>query len=90
MIRPHGLPAQAMPPLTQLLNIINSGMTPGASASGATDDSKKEANGHPSNGPSDEKDASVSAEEGQAPAGLGKGLGSLDTKKQKGKAKVTG
>ncbi|KAD5802797.1 hypothetical protein R6Q59_023791 [Mikania micrantha] len=28
LIRPHGVPVQAMPPLTQLLNIINSGMTP--------------------------------------------------------------
>lgn len=28
LIRPHGVPVPAMPPLTQLLNIINSGMTP--------------------------------------------------------------
>ncbi|KAL4562037.1 hypothetical protein LXL04_034226 [Taraxacum kok-saghyz] len=28
LIRPHGVPVQALPPLTQLLNIINSGMTP--------------------------------------------------------------
>ncbi|KAA8520267.1 hypothetical protein F0562_014523 [Nyssa sinensis] len=30
LIRPHGVPVQALPPLTQLLNIINSGMTPDA------------------------------------------------------------
>lgn len=90
LIRPHGLPAQALPPLTQLLNIINSsGTTPDTSASGATDDSKKEANGHSSSGPSDErKDESEPGREAQAPAGLGKGLGSLDAKKQKTKAKV--
>lgn len=90
LIRPHGLPAQALPPLTQLLNIINSsGTTPDTSASGATDDSKKEANGHSSSGTSDEKkDESEPGREAQAPAGLGKGLGSLDAKKQKTKAKV--
>ncbi|KAH9710246.1 Clustered mitochondria protein [Citrus sinensis] len=90
LIRPHGLPAQALPPLTQLLNIINSsGATPDASVSGATDDSKKEANGHSLAEPSDEKkDVSEPGREAQAPAGLGKGLGSLDAKKQKTKAKV--
>ena len=49
LIRPHGVPVQAMPPLTQLLNIINSGMTPDAAEGGETDGVKKEANGHPSN-----------------------------------------
>lgn len=90
LIRPHGLPAQALPPLTQLLNIINSsGATPDARVSGATDDSKKEANGHSLAEPSDEKkDVSEPGREAQAPAGLGKGLGSLDAKKQKTKAKV--
>lgn len=94
LIRPHGLPAQALPPLTQLLNIINSSSaTPDASVSGATDDSKKEANGHSLAEPSDEKkDVSEPGREpgreAQAPAGLGKGLGSLDPKKQKTKAKV--
>lgn len=90
LIRPHGLPAQALPPLTQLLNIINSsGTTPDTSAGGATDDSKKEANGHSLSEPSDEKkDVSEPGREAQAPAGLGKGLGSLDAKKQKTKARV--
>ncbi|KAM4082551.1 hypothetical protein ACJW30_11G183800 [Castanea mollissima] len=55
LIRPHGIPVQAMPPLTQLLNIINSGMTLDAAEGGETDGVKKEANGHPSNGPVDSK-----------------------------------
>uniref|UniRef100_A0A7N2LCR3 Uncharacterized protein n=1 Tax=Quercus lobata TaxID=97700 RepID=A0A7N2LCR3_QUELO len=48
LIRPQGIPVQAMPPLTQLLNIINSGMTTDAAEGGETDRLKKEANGHPS------------------------------------------
>ncbi|KAH7570664.1 hypothetical protein JRO89_XS05G0152700 [Xanthoceras sorbifolium] len=92
LIRPHGLPAQALPPLTQLLNIINSGMAPdanGSSPSGAADVSNKEANGHPSDDPADaKKDQPVSGQEGEAPVGLGKGLSSLDSKKQKTKAKA--
>ena len=55
MIRPHGVLVQAMPPLTQLLNIINSGMTPDLAEGGETDGVKKEANGHSSNGPVDSK-----------------------------------
>ncbi|XP_044489464.1 clustered mitochondria protein-like isoform X2 [Mangifera indica] len=94
LIRPHGLPAQALPPLTQLLNIINSGITSEANGSGATDVPKKEANGDPSNDPSAAADAkkdksSSSSEQGQLPAGLGKGLTSLDSKKKKTKAKLT-
>uniref|UniRef100_A0A2N9JBF1 CLU central domain-containing protein n=1 Tax=Fagus sylvatica TaxID=28930 RepID=A0A2N9JBF1_FAGSY len=46
LIRPHGVPVQALPPLTQLLNIINSGMTPDAAGGGETDGVKTEANGH--------------------------------------------
>ncbi|KAJ0094576.1 hypothetical protein Patl1_17251 [Pistacia atlantica] len=89
LIRPHGLPAQALPPLTQLLNIINSGITPDANGSGATDVPKKEANGDPSNDPAAadaKKDISSSEQGGQPPAGLGKGLTSLDSKKKKTKA----
>lgn len=97
LIRPHGLPAQALPPLTQLLNIINSGITPDANGTGATDVPKKETNGDPSNDPAaaDAKDPAAadakkdisSSEEGhQPPAGLGKGLTSLDSKKKKTKA----
>ncbi|XP_050284170.1 clustered mitochondria protein isoform X4 [Quercus robur] len=89
LIRPHGVPVQAMPPLTQLLNIINSGMTPDAAEGGESDGVKKEANGHPSNGPVDSKnDELTSGQEDQAPVGLGTGLASLDAKKQKAKAKA--
>ena len=89
LIRPHGVPVQAMPPLTQLLNIINSGMTPDVAEGGETDGVKKEANGHPSNGPVDSKnDELTSGQEDHAPVGLGTGLASLDAKKQKAKAKA--
>uniref|UniRef100_A0A2N9FQD6 Clu domain-containing protein n=1 Tax=Fagus sylvatica TaxID=28930 RepID=A0A2N9FQD6_FAGSY len=89
LIRPHGVPVQALPPLTQLLNIINSGMTPDAAEGGETDGVKTEANGHPSDGPVDSKDDQLtSGQEDQAPVGLGTGLASLDAKKQKAKAKV--
>ena len=89
LIRPHGVPVQALPPLTQLLNIINSGMTPDAAEGGGTDGVKTEANGHPSDGPVDSKDDQLtSGQEDQAPVGLGTGLASLDAKKQKAKAKV--
>ena len=50
-----GLLIQAMPPLTQLLNIINLGLTPDVAKGGEIDGVKKEANGHPSNGPVDSK-----------------------------------
>jgi protein TIF31 len=89
LIRPHGVPVQALPPLTQLLNIINSGMTPDAAEGGETDGVKTEANGHPSDGPLDSKDDQLtSGQEDHAPVGLGTGLASLDAKKQKAKVKV--
>ncbi|KAL0006926.1 hypothetical protein SO802_008428 [Lithocarpus litseifolius] len=54
---------------------------------GETDGVKKEANGHPSNGPVDSKnDELTSGQEDQAPVGLGTGLASLDAMKQKAKA----
>nr|POE55795.1 isoform 2 of clustered mitochondria protein [Quercus suber] len=91
LIRPHGVSVQAMPPLTQLLNIINSGMTPDAAEGGEIDGVKKEANGHPSNGPVDSKNYGLtSGQEDQALVGLGTGLASLDAKKQKAKAKAAG
>uniref|UniRef100_A0A7N2R295 Uncharacterized protein n=1 Tax=Quercus lobata TaxID=97700 RepID=A0A7N2R295_QUELO len=56
---------------------------------GETDGVKKEANGHPSNGPVDSKnDELTSWQEDQAPVGLGTGLAALDAKKQKAKAKA--
>ncbi|GMY22321.1 clustered mitochondria protein [Fagus crenata] len=78
LIRPHGVPVQALPPLTQLLNIINSSMTPDAAGT--------EANGHLKVDSKD--DQLASGQEDQAPVGLGTGLASLDAKKQKAKAKV--
>ncbi|KDP43431.1 hypothetical protein JCGZ_16718 [Jatropha curcas] len=88
LIRPHGVPVQALPPLTHLLNIINSGMTPDAVDNEESNGVKKEANGQPSNEPVDAPKDQVPAEEDQAPVGLGKGLASLDTKKQKAKPKA--
>ncbi|KAF8009776.1 hypothetical protein BT93_J0694 [Corymbia citriodora subsp. variegata] len=87
LIRPHGVPVQSLQPLTQLLNIINSGMTPEVVSSEETDGSKKEVNGHSQNGTEDKKDQVASAEV-QPPVGLGRGLASLETKKQKAKLKV--
>lgn len=80
LVRPHGVPVQAMPPLTQLMNIINSGMTPDTTENGNADGAKKEANGPPSSD-------STAAQE-PAPVGLGKGLSSMDAKKQKSKPKA--
>ncbi|GMP41830.1 hypothetical protein CsSME_00011793 [Camellia sinensis var. sinensis] len=91
LIRPHGVPVQAMPPLTQLLNIINSGMTPDATTNNTeTGEAKKEANGHSSSGPGDvlEDDQSKQVQRDQAPVGLGTGLATLDAKKQKTKPKA--
>ncbi|PSS24481.1 Clustered mitochondria protein [Actinidia chinensis var. chinensis] len=89
LIRPHGVPVQALPPLTQFLNIINSGMTPDASNNTETDGIKKEANGHVSNGRGEtQEDQSKQGQQDQAPVGLGTGLAALDSKKQKTKPKV--
>uniref|UniRef100_A0A7N2LBX1 Uncharacterized protein n=1 Tax=Quercus lobata TaxID=97700 RepID=A0A7N2LBX1_QUELO len=89
LICPHGVPIQAIPPLNQLLNIINSIVTPDVAEGGETDGVKKEANGHPSNGPVDSKnDELTSGQEDQSPVGLGTSLASLNAKKQKAKAKA--
>lgn len=90
LIRPHGVPVQALPPLTQLLNIINSGMTPDGVNNEVTNGEKKESNGHASNEPQvPEEDQSKPVEQDQTPVGLGSGLAALDAKKQKTKAKAT-
>ncbi|KAJ4850623.1 hypothetical protein Tsubulata_022193 [Turnera subulata] len=89
LIRPHGVPVQAMPTLTQLLNVIDSGMTPDAVDNEGANGVKKEADGQASNGPVNTNKDVTSGQEEQAPVGLGKGLASLDTKKQKTKRKVT-
>ena len=97
LVRPHG--GQAFPPLTQFLNLINSGMTPDSSSnnSEAEGAKKEEANGHHDNKSADSKnepgklpaDAECEQPPEQAPVGLGKGLASLDGKKQKTKPKVS-
>jgi len=88
VVRPHGVPVQALPPLTQLLNIINSGATPDAVDNGDADGAKEEANGMPPSESTDvKKDQTIPLQE-QAPVGLGKGLSSLDAKKQKAKPKA--
>lgn len=89
LIRQPGVPVQAMPPLTQLLNIINSGMAPDAADSSETDGEKKEVNTNPSNDTQvDGKQEQLPSAQDQAPVGLGSGLASLDTKKQKTKSKA--
>lgn len=90
LVRPHGVPVQAMPPLTQLLNIINSGATPDAAVAenGNVDRAKKEENGIPSSDPTDAKSGQSVPVQQQAPVGLGKGFSSLDGKKPKSKPKA--
>ncbi|XP_059649085.1 clustered mitochondria protein isoform X2 [Cornus florida] len=86
LIRPHGVPVQALTPLNQILNIMNSGMMPDAVNNEESDGASKEANNDPSNGPRDaQEDQSKTGEEDQAPIGLGTGLAALDPKKQKTK-----
>ncbi|KAK7243605.1 hypothetical protein RIF29_38411 [Crotalaria pallida] len=88
LVRPHGVPVQALPPLTQLLNIINSGMTPDSVENGNAEGAKKEADGVPSTDSTDVKEGQSASLQEQAPVGLGKGLSSLDGKKQKSKQKA--
>ena len=52
--RSHGIPVQAVLPLTQLLNMINMGATPEA-GNGEEAGERREANGHHPNGPADAK-----------------------------------
>ncbi|KAJ6716242.1 CLUSTERED MITOCHONDRIA PROTEIN-like protein [Salix koriyanagi] len=87
LIRPNGVPVQALPPLTQLLNIINSGATPDTVNSEEAAGGMKETKGQSSNDSVDTQKDQTSGRD-QAPVGLGKGLASLDAKKQKAKAKV--
>lgn len=88
LTRPHGVPVQALPPLTQLLNIINSGATPDTVNNEEAAGGVEETNGQSSNDPVDTQKDQTSGGQDQAPVGLGKGLASLDAKKQKAKAKV--
>ncbi|KAK4379651.1 hypothetical protein RND71_001513 [Anisodus tanguticus] len=89
LVRPSGAAAPTLPPLTQLLNVINSGIAPDATNPNETNKEKKEANGNSSNGPGEaQADQSKAGEQDQAPVGLGTGLRALDTKKQKSKVKA--
>uniref|UniRef100_A0A7N0UDV1 Clustered mitochondria protein homolog n=1 Tax=Kalanchoe fedtschenkoi TaxID=63787 RepID=A0A7N0UDV1_KALFE len=86
---PRGVPVQAVPPITQLFNIINSGLTPNTTETGTKSETDGSAlqSGPISNGSPDvshDQPEQVTRVD-QAPAGLGKGLASLDNKKQKGK-----
>ncbi|GMH18997.1 hypothetical protein Nepgr_020838 [Nepenthes gracilis] len=91
LIRPHGVPVQPLPPLTQLLNIINSGSALESSNSAEANKTTKEGNNQPESGLTETLDDQIKSEEPhQAPVGLGRGLGSLDSKKQKAKPKVSG
>ena len=83
LIRPHGVPVQALPPLSQLLNIINSNAVPDTANNGESTNGVIDTDSLP-NGSIDQQPSG----EGQAPVGLGKGLASLDAKKQKSKPKA--
>lgn len=87
LIRPHGVPVQALPPLTQLFNIINSGMTPEPDDNGEANGVKKEVNGQSSDIPLENQSDGTSGQD-HAPVGLGKGLASLEAKKPKAKPKA--
>ena len=101
MIRPHGIPVQAMPPLTRFLYIINSGMTPDVAEVGKLMELRRKPmailqmaqripkmmNQHYYQ-KKKKNDELTSGEEDQAPIGLGIGLASLDAKKQEAKAKA--
>ncbi|KAJ4978102.1 hypothetical protein NE237_008882 [Protea cynaroides] len=88
LVRPHGVPVQAMPPLTQLLHIINSGMTPEVPNDGQLENPEPEVNGPKENDKGDAaENGSDAVQQDQAPVGLGTGLAALDSKKQKTKPK---
>lgn len=89
LVRPSGVPAATLPPLTQLLNVINSGAAPDAANANETNEEKEEVNGHSSDGPGVDAQADHSKTPGQdqTPVGLGTGLVGLDAKKQKSKGK---
>ncbi|GLT84166.1 hypothetical protein SLE2022_024130 [Rubroshorea leprosula] len=88
LIRPHGVPSQTLPQLTQLLNIINSEMSPDTVNSKEAGE-VKEVNGHPQDGTDNTKQEQSTTKQGdKAPVGLGTGLTSLDAKKQKTKQKA--
>ncbi|CAA6661589.1 unnamed protein product [Spirodela intermedia] len=95
LVRPHGVPVQAMPPLSQLLNIINNSARAGGAAAAAENPQDAEQNAEdkkappaPENGvPGQEGGAPTNKQEDGLPVGLGAGLGSLQ-KKQKLRPRV--
>ncbi|XP_021739250.1 clustered mitochondria protein-like isoform X2 [Chenopodium quinoa] len=81
--RTHVTPVQ---PGSQLLNIRSSGMVPESKEGGEVNKQRKGIS--PAVGPEDPTEKIVQGEQpNEAPVGLGKGLGSLDAKKQKNKPK---
>ncbi|URE38721.1 hypothetical protein MUK42_03750 [Musa troglodytarum] len=83
LVRQNAAPVQPLPPLSQLLNIINSSSTPDAPTSGQAQEEPRDAsNGWVSDGSVGATDASGSGHKDQAPVGLGTSLASLDSKKQ--------
>lgn len=88
LARPHLVPVQAVPPLTQLLNIINSGVASDAPPDAQGNEPNKEADSSTDNRKETAKEnGSAGNQEGEAPVGLGTSLASLDSKKQKLKTK---
>ncbi|KAK7405463.1 hypothetical protein VNO78_06781 [Psophocarpus tetragonolobus] len=87
LLHPNGVQAQAASPLTQLLNFLNLGMTQNAVENGHADAVKKEDSDFPSSDATDAKNDQSMLVQEQVPSGLGKGA-SLDSKKQKSKAKA--
>ncbi|KAJ4971494.1 hypothetical protein NE237_004593 [Protea cynaroides] len=93
LVRPHGVSAQALPPLTQpltqLLHMINSGLTTEVPSNGHSKEPKPEANGPKEIGQGGAvENGFVAVQQDQAPVGLGTGLAALDSKRQKTKSKV--
>ncbi|KAJ0987073.1 hypothetical protein J5N97_005429 [Dioscorea zingiberensis] len=90
-MRPSAVPAQALPQLAHLLNIVNSGTNtnqaqPGAQLNKQNEEASMES-GSTSNGIETENE-SVAKCEDHPPVGLGTGLTALDSKKQKLKTKA--
>ncbi|RZS12311.1 hypothetical protein BHM03_00043730 [Ensete ventricosum] len=87
LVRQNVNPVQRLPPLSELLNIINSGSTPEAPTSDQAHEPKTESSSGPvSDVSTGASDANGSIHGDQAPVGLG---ASLDFKKQKSKLKAT-
>ncbi|KAJ0988140.1 hypothetical protein J5N97_006496 [Dioscorea zingiberensis] len=84
LVRP-GLPNSTMPNLNQLLNMINTANSPDVNESKKGDTTGSTSNGNQLNTP--KVNGSAEAQGEKVPVGLGSGLVSLDSKKQKPKSK---